>query len=201
VWLSIELATVAGNSTIEPGTYSVEILLNNVIFSEAKFKVLKSDPVTFDQGISYTNEEYGFTVSIPDDWAYEEKPSENAIMIEMSPEKYDITRFAFIASLSAPLEPYDKFAEEDATGFAKENNWTQLNSQSRDYNLANGDAVKEIMYLHQDTQGGKYITIYTFIGHGENVYILYAAAYEDKSAEITQSAYYGILQSLSINLK
>jgi len=201
VWFSLELANAAGASPIEPGTYSVEILLNNVIFSEAKFKVLKSDPVSFDQGITYKNDKYGFTISIPDDWSYEERPSENAIMIEMSPEKYDITRFAFIASLSAPLAPYDKFAEEDAAGFANENGWTQLNSQSRDYNLASGDAVKEIMYLHQDAQGGKYITVYTFIEHGGNVYILYAAAYEDKAAEITEAAYYGILQSLSIALK
>ncbi|OQA21972.1 MAG: hypothetical protein BWY60_00402 [Actinobacteria bacterium ADurb.Bin346] len=169
-----------------------------MIADKLDFTVIKGELVTFEHGITYSNDDYGFTISIPDNWTFKENPSDNAIMIELIPEKYIITRFAFIAAPSKPVKPYDKFAEEDAAGFAEENSWTQVSSQSRDYSLANGDPVKQIMYLHQDGQKNQYATAYTFIEHGDNVYILYAAADKESAGEVTEAAYFGILQSLAL---
>ncbi len=194
IWFNLELES--GTSPVKPGNYSVEILLNNVIVTESDFEVIQGEPVTFEQGITYTNDKFGFAIDIPDGWTYEERPSENMIMIEMTPEKNDAISFAFIAALASPIKPYDEFAKADSESFAEENQWTQIGYQSRDYGLGNGTPVKEVMYLYQDANGNQYVTAYSFIEYNENVYVLYATADYKASGDITEAAYYGILDSL-----
>ena len=119
---------------LAPGKYRVEIYLDNELDKTLDFEVVKESPATFEKGATYSNEAFGFTIAIPDDWTYEEKSDDNMMTLTLKPAAIINAAFGFIATAAEPLKPFDDFAKKGAESFAKDSGWTLVDSKSRDYN-------------------------------------------------------------------
>ncbi len=133
-----------------PGKYRVEIYLDDELEKTLDFEVVKESPATFKKGATYSNEAFGFTIAVPDNWTYEEKVEDNMITLTLKPEAIINAAFGFVATAAEPLKPFDDFAKKGADSFAKESNWTLVDSKSRDYKIKNGTSAKELTYLYRD---------------------------------------------------
>ena len=185
-----------GEKPLAPGKYRVEIYLDNDLDKTLEFEVVKEEPATFKNGATYTNELFGFTIAIPDDWTYVEKTDKNMVTLTLKPAMIMDAAFGFVATTSAPLKPFDEFAKKGADSFAKEHNWTLLDSKSKDYNIKNGAPAREIVYLYKDMDEVQYVIAYSFIEYNGNVYILHIASDDVIYGDMALSVYSGILDSL-----
>jgi hypothetical protein len=185
-----------GEKPVAPGKYRVEIYLDNELDKTLEFEVVKEKPATFIKGATYTNELFGFTIAIPDDWTYEEKADKNIVTLTLKPTVIIDAAFGFVATAAAPLKPFDEFAKKGAESFAKEHSWILADSKSKDYNIKNGAPAKEIVYLYKDIDEVQYVIAYSFIEYTGNVYILHIASDNAIYGDMASSVYLGILDSL-----
>ena len=182
---------------LAPGKYRVEIYLDNSLDKTLEFDVVKEEPATFKKGATYTNGLFGFTIAIPDDWTYEEKADGNMMTLTLKPPAAINAAFGFIATAAEPLKPFDDFAKKGAESFAKDHNWTLLDSKTRDYNIKNGSPAQEIVYLYKDIDEVQYVIAYSFVEYTGNVFILHIASDDAIYGEMALSVYSGILDSLT----
>lgn len=85
------------NNPWPAGLYRVEIYLNENLHGKYEFEV-KDDSLTegtaavsFNEGNLYSNENYGFSISYPDRWAYEEfEEEEEGVFVVFTPDSLDI---------------------------------------------------------------------------------------------------------------
>ena len=195
-WFSTTLEP--GSKFINPGNYEVEVFLNDDLFDSITFEVLEKEPVTFNNGIKYSNEEFNFSIAIPDGWSYQEQKEKDLAAITLSPGEDIPATFKFSVTTALPIQPYDEFTKADADNFAQQHGWVFADSKSRDYNLQNKYPTREIMYLYQDEKGANYVLAYSITEYNDNAYI-YNIVVEDQSyGELVQSVYSGILNSLQI---
>jgi hypothetical protein len=198
IGFSLELSKgEKGEKPLAPGKYRVEIYLDNDLDKTLEFEVIKEEPATFKKGATYTNELFGFTIAIPDDWTYEEKADGNMMTLTLKPAGTINAAFGFIATAAEPLKPFDEFAKKGAESFAKDHNWTLLDSKSRDYNIKNETPAKEVVYLYKDMYEVQYVIAYSFIEYTGNVYILQIASDDAIYGDMALSVYSGILDSLT----
>jgi hypothetical protein len=181
---------------VAPGKYRVEIYLDNELEKTLDFEVVKEAPATFTKGATYSNEPFGFTIAIPDNWTYEEKADENMITLTLKPPTIIVASFGFIATAAEPYKPFDEFAKKSAESFAKERNWTLVDFKSRDYKIKNGASAKELTYLYKDGDEAQYVIAYSFIENNGNAYILHIASDDAIYGDMALSVYTGILDSL-----
>jgi hypothetical protein len=197
IGFSLELSKgEKGEKPLAPGKYRVEIYLDNDLDKTLEFEVVKEEPATFKKGATYTNELFGFTIAIPDDWTYEEKADGNMMTLTLKPAETINAAFGFIATAAEPLKPFEEFAKKGAESFAKDHNWTMLDSKSRDYNIKNGAPANEIVYLYKDIDEIQYVIAYSFVEYDGKVYILHIASDDAIYGDMALSVYSGILDSL-----
>jgi hypothetical protein len=179
-----------------PGKYRVEIYLDDELDKTLDFEVVKEAPATFKKGATYSNEAFGFTIAVPDNWTYEEKADDSILTLTLKPAAIINAAFRFYATAAEPLKPFDDFAKKGAESFAKDSNWTLVDSKSRDYKIKNGTSAKELTYLYKDKNEAQYVIAYSFIEYNGNAYILQIASDDAIYGDMALSVYSGILDSL-----
>ena len=73
---------------IPSGSYKVEIYLNDSLYGSLDFEVTEEvagAKVTFDQGNEYSATDFGFTITLPDTWTYEENKTEQEDIVNILP--------------------------------------------------------------------------------------------------------------------
>ena len=196
IWFGFEPFSQAYE--IKPGSYEVEIYLNDKLSKTAVFEIIEKPPVSFKKGDIYENEPYGFKIVIPDGWVYSEVKEEEAYIIDLSPGKEIPAAFIFIAAAAPPIKPYEDFIKSDAEENAMQNNWILIDSKSRHYNLNNFYPTLEVLFLYRDDSANNYAVAYSITEYKNNAYIFYAIAHEEEYGDAAQIIYFEILNSLEI---
>lgn len=181
---------------IPEGNYKVEIYLNENLYGSFDFEVTGGNAVTFSKGNSYSNADFAFTMTFPDDWTYVENKTEGEVSLDISPPSADMPIVLLFKAVNPELySPYKDFADRDSESFASQLNWTFSESIENNMVLKNGTPYKEYFYRYTDKDGNIWTMAYSFIENKDKLYLFIGIAPES-SGEFAQAAYYGILDSL-----
>jgi len=197
IWFMLQL-TGGQVPAVGPGNYKVEIYLNDSLYGAYDFEVVEGSLATFDQGTIFTNDDFAFSIAIPDNWTYTENTTKNEVSFNLASVTDDIpVFFLFKAVIPAAYEPYKDFSENDSKDFAEQQGWTYLESLEKDFILKNGTPYKEYMYNYTDKDGANWTLVYSFIENKSNLYLFIAIANVDTSGDLAQAVYYGMLDTLT----
>jgi len=196
VWFSLSLPEIKPD--VQSGEYNVKIYLNENLHKKYEFEVLEIEPVSFEDKNIYTNEELDFTILIPDNWVYNEEPTEEGLVVYLNPPNNEPAFFAFIEKPAKPLKPYEETAAVEAEKISTENTWEMINSNTRTYNLKNGLPTIEINYLYKDIDGNEYIIVYSFTEYEDRAFVYSVIVNNKEYGEIAGEVYYTMLDSLTI---
>jgi len=181
---------------IPAGSYKVEIYLNDSSYGTFDFEVTGSDTVTFSKENNYTNKDFGFSLTLPDDWTYVENKIEGEVSLKISPPSADIPVILLFKAVNPePYLPYKDFADRDSQSFARQNSWTFSESIENNMVLKNGIPYKEYYYRYADKDNNSWTMVYSFIENEDKLYLFIGAAAESNE-EFAQAAYTGILDYL-----
>jgi hypothetical protein len=194
IWFSLELS--GGLTPIEPGAHKVEIYLNDNLYDTFDFEVIMEALATFNQGTIFSDNEFGFSIGIPDNWSYQEEKSNDLVSISIIPPEDAPAEFVFMATGAAAIKPYDDFIKQEVEKVAKEKNWTFADLIARDYNLKNGTPTREIMYLYTDSSNKNWAIAYSIIEYKDNAYIYKVIVDDQVYGDIAEAVYYGMLDTL-----
>jgi len=196
IWFMLQL-TGGQVPTVSPGKYKVEIYLNDSLYGTYDFEVLEGTLVTFNQGTVFTNDDFAFSIAIPDDWTYTENKTKSEVSFNLTPPTDVPVFFLFKAVIPAAYKPYKDFSEKDSKDFAKQQGWTYVESLENNLVLKNGTSYKEYMYKYTDKEGGNWVLAYSFIENKSNLYLFVAIANDDTYGDVSQAVYYGMLDTLT----
>jgi len=184
---------------IPSGSYKVEIYLNDSLYGSLDFEVTEEvagAKVTFDQGNEYSATDFGFTITLPDTWTYEENKTEQEDIVNILPPSQDIQVLMQFSAVDPELYlPYGDFADNDSAGFAEQQGWTFIEKNESDSTLQNGAPCKEYSYLFTDNDNINWIIGYGFTENNGVLYILIVIT-DQVNSSIAIDAYIGILNSL-----
>ena len=197
IWFSLKLN--GGQVPIGPGKYKVEIYLNDSLSGTYDFEVIEGALVTFNQGTVFTNDDFAFSIAIPDDWTYAENKAKSEEGFTLTPPDISPASFLFKAVMPATYKPYKDFSEKDSKDFAKQQGWTYVESSENNLVLKNGTPYKEYIYKYTDKDGGNWVLAYSFIENKNNLYLFIAIANNDTHGDIAQAVFYGMLDTLTFN--
>ncbi|MDD5622660.1 MAG: hypothetical protein PHQ09_05850 [Actinomycetota bacterium] len=191
---------------IPAGSYKVEIYLNDSLYGSFDFRVTEETAetagatTTFDQGIQYSSTDFGFTITIPDNWTYEEsKTAQGEISLSIIPPSQDTPVFLQFNAVYPELYlPYEDFADNDSANFAEQQDWTFVENDGNDAVLENGTPCKEYYYSYMDNDNTSWTMAYCFAENDDKLYLLIVITDENNSI-IAKDAYVGILNSLVFN--
>ncbi len=197
IWFMLQL-TGGQVPAVSPGKYKVEIYLNGSLYGTFDFEVIEGALATFNQGTVFTNDDFAFSIAIPDDWTYTENKTKSEVSFNLAAPTTDVpVFFLFKAVVPAPYKPYKDFSEKDSKDFAKQQGWTYVESLENNLVLKNGTSYKEYMYKYTDKDGGNWVLTYSFIENKNNLYLFVAIANNDTYGDIAQAVYYGMLDTLT----
>lgn len=184
------------------GSYKVEIYLNDSLHGSFDFEVTEEiveTSVTFDQGNEYSSTDFGFTITIPDNWTYEESKTAQEVGLSIAPPSQDIRAWLLFKAVNpAGYSPYETFAAEDSASFAEQQSWTFVEKNENDAVLENGTPCKEYYYSYIDNDNTNWTIGYCFAENNGKLYLLIVITDENNSI-IAHDAYVGILNSLIFN--
>ncbi|HEY4663044.1 MAG TPA: hypothetical protein VIH07_05135 [Candidatus Humimicrobiaceae bacterium] len=185
--------------SITAGSYKVEIYLNDILYGSFDFEVTEEvaeATVTFDQGNEYSATDFGFTITLPDNWTYEENKTEQEDIVTILPPYQDTPVWLQFSAVDPELYvPFGDFADNDSAGFAEQQDWTFVEKIESDSTLQNGAPCKEYSYLFTDDDNINWIMGYGFAENNGTLYILIVIT--DKiNSSMAIDAYVGILNSL-----
>jgi hypothetical protein len=196
IWFMLQL-TGGQVPTVSPGKYKVEIYLNDSLYGTYDFEVIEGSLVTFNQGTVFTNDDFAFSIAIPDDWTYTENKTKSEVSFNLTPPTDVPVFFLFKAVIPAAYKPYKDFSEKDSKDFAKQQGWTYVESLENNLVLKNGTPYKEYAYKYTDKDGGNWVLAYSFIENKNNLYLLIVIVNDDTHGDVAQAVYYGMLDSLT----
>ncbi len=194
LWFSLELT--GGQVPIGPGKYKVEIYLNDSLYGTYDFVVLEGSLISFNQGTVFANDDFAFSIAIPDDWTYTENETKGEVGFSLAPPTDAPVSFFFTAGSPIAYKPYKDFSEKASEDAAKQQSWTYVESSENNLVLKNGTPYKEYMYKYTDKDSGSFIFVYSFIENKSNLYLFIAIANDDISGDVAQAVYYGMLDTL-----
>jgi len=184
------------------GSYKVEIYLNDSLHGSFDFEVTEEvveTSVTFDQGNEYSSTDIGFTITIPDNWTYEESKTAQEVSLIIVPPSQDIRVWLQFNALNpAGYSPYETFADNDSATYAEQQGWTFVEKIKTDAVLENGTPCKEYSYSYTDNDNTNWVMGYCFAENNDKLYLLVVIA-DENSGIIAIDAYVGILNSLIFN--
>lgn len=187
---------------IPAGSYKVEIYLNDSLHGSFDFEVTEEvaeATVTFDQGNEYSSTDFGFTITIPDNWTYGESKTAQVVDLSIVPPSQDIqVGLLFKAVNPKPDSPYEDFADNDSANFAEQQGWTFVEKFKNDAVLENGTPCKEYSYSYTDNDNNNWVIGYCFAENKDKLYLLILIT-DERSSIIGLDAYVGILNSLIFN--
>ncbi|MBE3089799.1 MAG: hypothetical protein IMZ45_02025 [Actinobacteria bacterium] len=196
IWFMLQL-TGGQVSTVSPGKYKVEIYLNDSLYGTYDFEVSEGTLVTFNQGTVFTNDDFAFSIAIPDDWTYTENKAKSEVGFTLTPPTEVPVFFLFKAAMPAGYKPYKDFSEKDSKGWAKQQGWTYVESLENNLVLKNGTPYKEYMYKYTDKDGGNWVYTGSYIENKSNLYLFVSIVNTDTYGDVAQAVYYGMLDTLT----
>ncbi|MBL7060978.1 MAG: hypothetical protein ISS13_03995, partial [Actinobacteria bacterium] len=187
---------------IPEGNYKVEIYLNDNLYGSFDFEVtgeVAEAAVTFDQGNKYSSTDFGFTITIPDNWTYEESKTAEEVGLNIyTPSPNLQISFLFKAVYPVGYSPYEEFADDDSASFAEQLNWTFVEKSKKDAVLENGTPCKEYYYSYTDNDNNNWVMGYCFAENKGKLYLLIVIT-DESNSDIATAAYIGMLNSLTFN--
>jgi len=184
---------------IPAGSYKVEIYLNDSLYGSFDFEVTEEvaeTAVTFNQNNEYSSTDFGFTITLPDNWTYEESKTAQVVDLSIAPPSQDIqVGLLFKAVNPKPDSSYEDFADNDSASFADQQNWTFVEKFTNDAVLENGTPCKEYTYSYTDNDNNNWVIAYCFAENKDKLYLLILIT-DENSSVIGLDAYVGILSSL-----
>ncbi|MFZ3106670.1 MAG: hypothetical protein WA105_04750, partial [Candidatus Hydromicrobium sp.] len=136
---------------IPAGSYKVEIYLNDSLHGSFDFEVtseVAEVAVTFDQNNKYSSTDFGFTITIPDNWTYEESKTAEEVGLSIAAPSQNLPvalQFSATNSLG-DYSSYEKFADDASAIAAEQNSWTFVEKCKNDTVLGNGTPCEEYTY-------------------------------------------------------
>jgi hypothetical protein len=182
---------------LKPGKYEVEIFLNGIPHSSASFDIEEAPLVSFNQGLNYKNDDFKFSINIPDYWSYEENRPENSLSVKLIPEKETTAEFMFLVLPAEQIKPFEKYTESSTQSMADKNNWQLTDSRQNIYNLKNTYPTTEIIYLFQDSAKSNYITVYSITEYKGLAYIFSVVASDLQDDNFAEQVYIAVINSLT----
>ena len=196
IWFMLQL-TGGQAGTVSPGKYKVEIYLNDSLYGTYDFEVMEGSLVSFNQGTVFTNDDFAFSVAIPDNWTYTENITDFEAGFNLAPPDNIPAYFLFKGAHPEGYKPYKDFSEKDSKDFAKQQGWTYIESAENDMVLKNGTPYKEYTYKYTDKDSANWILVYSFIENKSYMYLFVAIANNDTTGDVAQAVYYGMLNTLT----
>jgi len=188
---------------IPEGTYKVEIYLNDNLYGSFDFEVtseVAEVAVTFDQGNKYSSTDFGFTITIPDNWTYEESKTAEEVGLSIAPPSQNIPvglQFSAANSLG-DYSSYEEFADDVSAISAEQQSWTFVDKGKNDAVLENGTPCKEYYYSYTDNDNIGWVMGHCFAENKGKIYWLFVVT-DESNSDIATAAYIGMLNSLTFN--
>lgn len=188
---------------IPEGNYKVEIYLNDNLYGSFDFEVtseVAEVAVTFDQGNKYSSTDFGFTITIPDNWTYTKDETAEAVGLSIAPPSQNIPvglQFSAANSLG-DYSSYEELADDLSAISAEQQSWTFVDKGKNDEVLENGTPCKEYYYSYTDNDNNSWVIGYCFAENKGKIYWLFVVA-EKSNIDIATAAYIGMLNSLTFN--
>ncbi|MBE3114244.1 MAG: hypothetical protein IMZ59_01845 [Actinobacteria bacterium] len=188
---------------IPAGSYKVEIYLNDSLYGSFDFEVtseVAEAAVTFDQDNKYSSTDFGFTITIPDNWTYEESKTAEEVDLNISPPSQNLPvglNFSAANSLG-DYSSYEEFADDASAIAAEQQSWTFVEKSKNDAVLENGTPCKEYYYRYSDNDNNNWVMGYSFAENKGKIYWLFVIA-EESNIDIATAVYMGMLKSLTFN--
>jgi len=189
---------------IPEGNYKVEIYLNDNLYGSFDFEVtseVAEVAVTFDQNNKYSSTDFGFTITIPDNWTYEESKTAEEVGLSIAAPSQNLPvalQFSATNSLG-DYSSYEEFADDASAGAAEQQSWTLVEKKKFDeVELKNGTPCKEYGYKYTDNDNNNWVMGYCFAENKGKIYWLLVVTAES-NIDIATAAYTGMLDSLTFN--
>ncbi|MEA2015864.1 MAG: hypothetical protein U9O59_04040 [Actinomycetota bacterium] len=205
IWTAFTLEGMGRD--IPAGNYSVEIYLNGVLYGSYDFEITDARGTVaagdiFTQGNTYSNDNYGVSFAVPDDWIYTESEDADGLEVDLTPSSGDIPiGFMFIASPEndyPPSSQYPGFAEDVSSTIAAENRWEQVGDvQENELVTEKGINYKDFVYVFEDQNNNEWAVVVAFIEENNRLYILFDTVMQEYF-DMGESVYLGILDSMEL---
>jgi len=205
VWTAFTLE--GEGKDIPAGSYNVEIYLNGSLYGSYDFEVIEGRGAVdsahlFSQGDTYSNDKYGVSFFVPDDWTYTESDDADGLEVNLTPSSEDVPiGFLFMASPSddyPPSSQFGSFADEISSGIATDNSWEQVGEAQENESLTEkGIKYKDYIYLFKERNNNEWAVAVAFIEGNDRLYILFTTVAYDYF-DMEEAAYYGILDSIEL---
>ncbi|PIU28468.1 MAG: hypothetical protein COT09_04845 [Candidatus Hydromicrobium americanum] len=133
--------------SIPEDNYKVEIYLNDNLYGSFDFEVtgeVAEVAVTFDQGNKYSSTDFGFTITIPDNWTCDESKKAEEVGLSIAPPSQNLPvalQFSATNSLG-DYSSYEKFADDASAIAAERQGWTFVEKSKNDAVLENGTSCE-----------------------------------------------------------
>ncbi|MFZ3386900.1 MAG: hypothetical protein WA120_06975 [Candidatus Hydromicrobium sp.] len=189
---------------IPEGNYKVEIYLNDSLYGSFDFEVtgeVAEVAVTFDQGNKYSSTDFGFTITIPDNWTYEESKTAEEVGLSIAPPPSQNIPVGLQFSATNSLgdySSYEKFADDTSAISAEQQGWTFVEKGKNDTVLVNGTPCEEYTYSYTDNDNYNWVMGYCFAENKGKIYYLFVVT-EESNIDIATAVYIGMLNSLTFN--
>jgi len=188
---------------IPEGNYKVEIYLNDNLYGSFDFEVtseVAEAAVTFDKDNKYSSTDFGFAITIPDNWTYEESKTAEEVGLSIAPPSQNIPvglQFSATNSLG-DYSSYEEFADDASAIAAEQQGWTFVEKGKNDAVLENGTPCEEHTYSYTDNDNNNWVMGYCFAENKGKIYYLFVVT-EKSNIDIATAVYIGMLNSLTFN--
>lgn len=188
---------------IPEDNYKVEIYLNDNLYGSFDFEVtseVAEAAVTFDKDNKYSSTDFGFAITIPDNWTYEESKTAEEVGLSIAPPSQNIPvglQFSATNSLG-DYSSYEEFADDASAIAAEQQGWTFVDKIKNDAVLENGTPCEEHTYSYTDNDNNNWVMGYCFAENKGKIYYLFVVT-EKSNIDIATAVYIGMLNSLTFN--
>jgi len=186
VWITFTLEGEGRDIPI--GAYNVEIYLNDDLYGTYDFEVVEERQAAagddnFIQGNIYSNDKYGVSFSVPDDWTYTESESAEGLEVNLVSQSLDLPiGFLFMASASddyPPSDQYRDFANEMSSDIADDNDWEFVSVRENEFINENNITFHDFIYVFKDQNNDEWATAIAFSEGNGRLYVLFATVRDD----------------------
>lgn len=205
-WIAFTL-TVEGRE-IPADSYKVEIYLNDSLYNTYNFEVsnahqAESGGEFFTSGNIYSNEKYGVSFAVPDNWVFTESEDDFGLSVNLAEQSGNLpVGILFTASFSddyPPAEEYRGFADEVISPLANDNNLELMETREQESITKKGVKYNEFVYLFKDAGGTEWAAVIAFSENNGIFNMLFVTAIDDYYFQTAESIYFGVLESLEFN--
>ena len=175
-----------------PGAYTVEIYLNDNLHNTYDFEITNT----------YSNDKYGVSFAVPDDWTYTEIDDADGLEVSLVAPSEDLPAgFLFMVSSTGdylPKEQLPEFTDEMNSEIAVDNNWELIDIQENESVSQNGIPYCDFLYTYNDQDNNEWTTATAFFENDNRLYVLFATIRSDYYAA-GLSICYSIIDSLQLD--